>query len=180
MGDDGPQSKADLAGEIAKLREKNSELRAQSSELREKMSVLENKIEAMARTIAELEKKLGHNSQNSSMPPSSDTFVRPAKMESPSRKARRAMGRKPGKQPGAPGAHLAQVEDPDKVVPHLPQSCKCCGSELSGAELVDKSCARSSRSLPRASSSPSTASTSCGVAVASSTRASSLPRHVDR
>ena len=97
MGDDGPQSKADLAREIAKLREKNSELRAQSSELREKnselreknseleekMSALENKIEAMARTIAELEKKLGRNSQNSSMAPSSDTVVRPAKMESP-------------------------------------------------------------------------------------------------
>ena len=36
MGDDGPQSKADLAREIATLREKNSELR-------EKMSVLKMK-----------------------------------------------------------------------------------------------------------------------------------------
>ena len=48
------------------------------------------------------------------------------------------MGRKPGKQPGAPGAHLAQVADPDHVTPHAPETCRCCGSDLSGAQLVNE------------------------------------------
>ena len=46
------------------------------------------------------------------------------------------MGRKPGKQPGTPGAHLAQVENPDSVVPHRPEICTCCGGDLGLAELV--------------------------------------------
>jgi transposase len=111
---------------------------AEKAELLEEVSALKEKIEVLARTIAELEKKLGRNSKNSSMPPSSDIFAKPAKEESPNRKARRAMGRKPGKQPGAPGAHLAQVENPDHVVPHAPETCTSCGADLSGAELVDE------------------------------------------
>ncbi len=111
---------------------------AEGAELREEVSVLKEKIDVLARTIAELEKKLGRSSQNSSMPPSSDIFAKPAKEESPNRKARRAMGRKPGKQPGAPGAHLAQVADPDEVVPHAPETCRCCGADLSGARLVNE------------------------------------------
>ncbi len=111
---------------------------AEKAGLQEEVSALKEKIGVLARIIAELEKKLGRNSQNSSMPPSSDIFAKPAKEESPNRKARRAMGRKPGKQPGAPGAHLAQVADPDHVVPHAPETCRCCGADLSGAQLVDE------------------------------------------
>ncbi|MCL4434360.1 MAG: DUF6444 domain-containing protein [Actinobacteria bacterium] len=87
-------------------------------------------VERLSRRIVELEKKSGRNSQNSSMAPSSDTFGSPAKEESPNRKARRAMGRKPGKQPGTPGAHLAQVENPDSVVPHRPEICTWSAATL--------------------------------------------------
>ena len=111
-------------------------LRADNAVLRQQVSTLKDSNDVMARKIVELEKKSGRNSQNSSMPPSSDTFGSPAKEESPNRKARRAMGRKPGKQPGAPGAHLAQVENPDSVVPHRPEICTCCGGDLGLAELV--------------------------------------------
>ncbi len=100
MADNGPEGSGNLARE-------NAQLRAENSALREEVSALKDRIDVMARTIAELEKKLGRDSSNSSMPPSSDIFAKPAKEESPKRKARRAMGRKPGKQPGAPGAHLA-------------------------------------------------------------------------
>jgi transposase len=62
--------------------------------------------------VAELERRLGKDSSNSSKPPSSDGLRKPA------RAARRAAGqaedRRPGKQPGAPGAQLAQVEEPDE------------------------------------------------------------------
>jgi hypothetical protein len=99
------------------------ELEADNAALRQEVSALKGTNDVMARRIAELEKKSGRNSQNSSMPPSSDTFGNPAKEESPNRKARRAMGMKPGKQPGTSGAHLAQVKDPDKIVPHAPEPC---------------------------------------------------------
>ena len=135
MADDRP-SRADLARENVDLRAENAELRAQNVALGEEISALKATIETMARTIAVLEKKLGRNSQNSSLPPSSDMFTKPAKEENPNRKARRAMGRKPGKQPGAPGAHLAQVDDPTEVVPHRPEVCRCCGADLSSAELL--------------------------------------------
>ncbi|MCL4434607.1 MAG: DUF6444 domain-containing protein [Actinobacteria bacterium] len=72
-------------------------LRADNAVLRQQVSTLKDANDVMIRRIVELEKKSGRNSQNSSMPPSSDTFGSPAKEESPNRKARRAMGRKPGK-----------------------------------------------------------------------------------
>lgn len=123
----------DLVAALQLLTEQQA---AEYAALGDEVSSLKSTIETMARTIADLEKKLGRNSKNSSMPPSSDIFTKPAKEESPNRKARRAMGRKPGKQPGAPGAHLAQVQDPDEVVPHVPETCSCCGADLSGSELV--------------------------------------------
>ncbi|EQD72344.1 transposase IS66, partial [mine drainage metagenome] len=93
--------------------------------------------ETQNRKIAELERKIGRNSSNSSLPPSSDRFA-PAKMESPNRKARRAMGRSPGKQSGADGKHLAQVEVPDEVIIHEPETCSACGADLTGAEIVSE------------------------------------------
>jgi uncharacterized coiled-coil protein SlyX len=55
--------------------------------------------------VAELERRLAKDSWNSSKPPSSDGLAkRPA-----STRQRRTGGRRPGKQPGTPGAHLAQV-----------------------------------------------------------------------
>jgi transposase len=127
---------ADGEPDAGDFERENLELRAENTTLRQEVSALKARIEVMARTIAELQKKLGRNPQNSSMPPSSDTFGTTAKPESPNRKARRAMGRKPGKQPGAPGSHLAQVDDPDHLVSHRPQTCSCCGADLAGAHLV--------------------------------------------
>ena len=155
-------------------------MRADNAVLRQQVSTLKDANDVMARRIVELEKKSGRNSQNSSMPPSSDTFGRPAKPESPNRKARRAMGRKPGKQPGAPGAHLAQVENPDSVVPHRPEICTWSAATLAWRNWSAKRYARSLISLNQESSSPILASTSCVVRVARSTRVSSRPIHEHR
>jgi transposase len=90
---------------------------------------------ALEARVAELERRLGKNSSNSSKPPSSDGLGRPAWAER--RVAERAAGRrKPGKQPGAPGAYLAQVAKPDGVVEHVPQRCGGCGRDLAGAVVV--------------------------------------------
>jgi len=82
--------------------------------------------------VAELERQLDRHSRNSSKPPSSDGLGKPA---TPARQ-RRGGGRKPGKQPGAPGAHLARVDDPDEVVVHVPERCRGCGADLVLAPVV--------------------------------------------
>jgi len=80
----------------------------------------------------DLEARLRSNSSNSSKPPFSDGYAKPAP-----KSRRRRSGRKPGKQPGAPGQHLAQVTDPDVVVAHSPERCRSCGGDLASASVTD-------------------------------------------
>jgi transposase len=84
---------AERDGEVAQLRAENA---------------------ALAVRVARLERLASRNSGNSSFPPSMD--------DQPGRKAPQGkrMGgkRRPGKQPGAPGSHLARREDPDQAIPH--------------------------------------------------------------
>jgi transposase len=91
-------------------------------------------IAALQARVAELERRLGKDSSNSSKPPSSDGLRKPARAER--RDAGQTQGRRPGKQPGAPGAHLARVERPDEVVEHAPGRCGGCGADLAGAVVV--------------------------------------------
>ncbi len=99
------------------------------------------RIEVLVGQVAELTAKAGRNSQNSSMPPSSDRFVKPA------RPVRGRSGRQPGKQPGAPGAGLEFTDSPDEIVDHQPVACAGCGSDLADAEPVGMS-ARQVRDVP--------------------------------
>ena len=98
------------------------------------MEAQASEIAELRRRVADLEERLGRTPRNSSMPPSAELFTKPP---APSRAERRAAGRKQGKQPGAPGKHLAQVADPDVVVTHAPEACSSCGSGLEDAEVVD-------------------------------------------
>jgi hypothetical protein len=113
---DTPEVVAALQAANGRLRAENKELKAENAALREKVS--------------RLERLISRNSQNSSMSPSSDDL--PGR-KPPEPKARRGGGRKPGKQPGAPGAFLAWREGPDETVPHFPQGHCACGSDLAGA-----------------------------------------------
>ncbi|MPY81450.1 MAG: IS66 family transposase, partial [Actinophytocola sp.] len=88
-------------------------------------------IEELTARVAELERRLGQNSQNSSRPPSSDSFDKPA-----SRSLRKKTGRRPGKQPGSPGTALRQVDDLDEVIDHLPTECRSCGGDLADARAA--------------------------------------------
>ena len=87
----------------------------------------------LAAQVAELKARLGMNSQNSSKPPSSDAYVKPAP-----RSLRRASGRKPGKQPGDPGFRLEQRPDPDEVRVHVPEVCRGCGDSLHDAAVIGR------------------------------------------
>lgn len=89
-------------------------------------------IDRQARRIAELERRLGRNSGNSSMPPSTDDL--PGRTPPPQKPERgKDSKRKPGKQRGAPGANLAWSEHPDERRDHFPTGPCRCGNDLSGA-----------------------------------------------
>jgi hypothetical protein len=96
--------------------------------------------EALAAKLARLEHLLSRNSGNSSMPPSKDDD--PGKPAPPEPK-RRGGGakRSRGKQPGAPGSHLAWTDTPDDLQQRFPQGACGCGANLGGARdlgVVDR------------------------------------------
>ncbi len=86
--------------------------------------------ERLTARVAELERRLGRNSGNSSMPPSSDAFGRPEK------KPQAKSGRRRGRQPGAGGSGLAMVEEPDVTEDHVPAACTGCGNALSEGDSI--------------------------------------------
>ena len=97
------------------------------------------RIDALLVTVGELTAqvqalvlKLGKDSSNSSKPPSSDGPDRRPRGGS----SRKATGRRPGKQPGAPGAALRLVDDPDERI-DIPAPVACgCGTSLAEAAVV--------------------------------------------
>ena len=110
---------------IDQLRQANASLVAANAEQARLIATLQAR-------VAELERRVGKDSSNSSRPPSQDGLGKPPAP----RRERRGEGRRPGKQPGAPGAHLAQVPDPDQVVVHRPQRCQGCGGDLTLAPVT--------------------------------------------
>jgi transposase len=99
-------------------------LEARNGELAGRVAELEER-------LARLERAVSRNSGNSSMPPSADDL--PGKAAPRPRPARGNGKRKQGKQPGAPGAHLAWSDDPDKTEQLFPQGECACGRSLAGA-----------------------------------------------
>ena len=118
------------------------------------------RIAELSEQVADLARRLGQNSSNSSLPPSSDRFAKPK------RHRRKGSGRKPGKQPGAPGATLELVADPDEVIDHQPQACGDCGGELATRRRPGCSCGRCATCRWSRSGWSSTARTSGPAAVA--------------
>jgi transposase len=90
---------------------------------------LRARVAALEAENAELKRRLGMNSSNSSRPPSSDSpFTKPAP-----KSLRRRSGRKPGGQPGHPGSTLTLVADPNERNRHEPGRCRGCGTSLANA-----------------------------------------------
>ena len=109
---------AEVQGVLIEILEtRNAELTAQVAE--------------MAERLARLERIVSRNSGNSGMPPSADDL--PGKTP-PAPKPKRSGKRGQGKQPGAPGAHLAWSADPDKTVPLFPEGACACGRDLADAD----------------------------------------------
>jgi hypothetical protein len=110
---------AELQGMLIEILEtRNAELTAQVTDLSER--------------LARLERAVSRNSGNSGMPPSADDL--PGR-KAPAPRAKRGDGKKrQGKQPGAPGAHLAWSHDPDDTQPLFPQGECACGRDLADAD----------------------------------------------
>lgn len=89
-------------------------------------------IAGQSERIAELERRLGKDSSNSSRPPSSDAPW--AKQPAKKRSSRVRSGRKPGKQPGSASYSRSLVDDPDERWEIHPDRCGSCAASLRHAE----------------------------------------------
>lgn len=89
-------------------------------------------IKELSERTAELERRLGLNSTNSSKPPSSDGFKKPPRVQS----LREKSGRKPGGQFGHKGATLMQVEAPDLIEQHKITCCPECKMDLKNVPVA--------------------------------------------
>lgn len=76
-------------------------------------------------TVNQLRQQVGQNSRNSSKPPSSDGYQKPAP-----KSRRHRTGKKPGRERGHPGTTLFQREVPDDEVRYPVNHCDHCGEDL--------------------------------------------------
>ena len=90
----------------------------------EQVKTLEGLIEGLQERVKTLERQQAIDSHNSSLPPSSDRFVRPPKS------LRHKSGKKVGGQQGHRGHHLRQVKVPDEVLIHPVICCEQCQHDL--------------------------------------------------
>jgi hypothetical protein len=134
-------------GDAAALRAENARLRQANERLRVLLEDKDAKIAELEERVARLKRLISRNSGNSSMPPSSDDL--PGK-KPPERKPRRGGGRRPGKQPGAPGAYLAWNDHPDKTILHFPQGTCECGRDLAEARDLGMRYSHQVTDLPEA------------------------------
>ena len=95
---------------------------------------LTSQLERAHARIVELEARLGHDSTNSSTPPSQDSIAAKAKRRADRSSWERSKDRKPGGQPGRKGSGLAPAVTPDRTETLPPPGdCSGCGGDLAGA-----------------------------------------------
>jgi len=88
------------------------------------------RIEELEKENAELRARLGMNSTNSSLPPSSDKF----KKKDKNRSLRKKSNKPSGGQVGHKGTTLKKVDNPDFVVDIFEDKCPHCGESIVEAE----------------------------------------------
>ncbi len=97
---------------------------------RDPEAVIDLVLSLMAR-VEELERQVGRNSRNSSLPPSRDSPQQ--RKERPKKKG---SGRSQGGQLGHPGQHRPMIADPDRVETYWPTACDGCGAQLGEQDRV--------------------------------------------
>ena len=92
------------------------------------------RVETLEAENAELRRRLGMNSTNSSTPPSKDSIRVKAARRADRSPRERSVDRKPGGQPGHKGSGLAPTVTPDRTETLPPPgACSGCGGDLSDA-----------------------------------------------
>jgi transposase len=127
--------------DVVALQEANARLRAENAELKAQIA-------EQAEKIVRLERLISRNSGNSSMPPSTDDL--PGKKPPERRTRQGGRKRKPGRQPGAPGAFLAWDEHPDKTEDVFPEGICPCGADLNDARDLGVKYSHQVTDLPEA------------------------------
>ena len=97
------------------------------SEVEDLIASLRAEIVGLRAEVAELRRRLGLDSSNSSKPPSSDGLRKKPRI---SGSLRGRSGKPSGGQKGHDGGTLRQVADPDDAVRHEACACGHCGSPL--------------------------------------------------
>lgn len=88
------------------------------------MQQMQAQIATLTQQVKDLQDRLAKDSHNSSLPPSSDRFVRqPKSLRNKSKK-------KPGGQEGHPGTTLRFSDTPDEVIEHRVSVCASCQHDL--------------------------------------------------
>jgi len=109
-------------------------------------AALEGRVAELEERLARLERAATRNSGNSSLPPSLDDQPGRAPPAGPERG--QGKRRNPGKQPGAPGSHLAWSKEPDRTVPHFPRGACACGTDLAAATDLGVAASRQEVEIP--------------------------------
>lgn len=137
----------DLSGRLAKV---NLQLKRVKSKLATQECLvyeLTRRLQQAQKALDELQQKqqasqgdvsrVGKDSHNSNLPPSSDPLVaKAANSLRRTRSLRRRSGRKIGGQFGHPGTTLLMAQHPDSFVVHKPEACMRCGSPLAESSVV--------------------------------------------
>src|SRR5215469_14619051 len=89
---------------------------------------MQEQIAALTQQVKDLQARLAKESHNSSLPPSSDRFVRQPKS------LRQKSEKKTGGHEGHPGTTLRFCEVPDEVIEHRGSICSCCQQDLREVE----------------------------------------------
>ena len=106
------------------------------AELADRLAVAYRLIGQLQGRVEELERQARKDSSNSSRPPSSDSPY--AKKQPRDRSLRERGKRRPGGQPGRPGATMSLVDDPDERIECPPACCRGCGTGLAGEPVLEQ------------------------------------------
>ena len=109
-----------------------------STDLYALIDELRREIAALKQENAELRRRLGLDSSNSSKPPSSDGLNKKPRAEKPRSKSLRGKtGKKSGGQKGHKGSTLRQSETPDKTEHHQVCACWHCQAKLDTSNVIN-------------------------------------------
>lgn len=112
-----------------------AELAARLAEAYRLIGELAAQVERLSAQVEDLRRQGRRDSSTSSRPPSSDSPYKKEK-KGADRSLRERGQRRPGKQPGEPGATMKLVDDPDKRFEYPPAACRGCGADLAAEPVA--------------------------------------------